>query len=147
MRLGKLRKRDLTPIGAVLAVIVLAVVGYAVFLTGGPSTETLVRRYYASPRGGKVPQYVVRKIDVGPCHTFDAVRPVMASEIPRRHFAADAVLYDCAVTFDGTTHHGCFAVSDNEVVAGSAQPEEELGCLRLWWEPRTRGFIAEPLHG
>ena len=131
-RLDELRKWDLTPIGAVLAVILLAVVGYAVFIAGGPpSTETLVRRYYASPRGGDVPQEVVRRIQVGGCQAIG-------------RFAGDDPVYQCDVTLGQHGYAGCFALSGHEVTKGSAELGENYGCVRLVWSPRNRKLMLDP---
>jgi hypothetical protein len=133
-RLGKLRKWDLTPIGAVLVVILLGGLTYLWFVTAGPpSTETLVRRYYASPRGGGVPKDVVRRINVTTCQATG-------------QSVGDNLIFTCALTLDGETVQGCFALSEDKVVAGSAELGEEVGCTRLVWGPRTRKFISMPMQ-
>jgi hypothetical protein len=131
-RLGKLRNWDLAPIGAVLVVIVLGGLTYLWFVTAGPeSNETLIRNYYASPRGGAVPKDVVLRIRVGTCQaTGDSV--------------GGDLVFICPLTLDGQTVQGCFALGADEIVSGSAQLGEEFGCTRLVWGPRTRSLILNP---
>jgi hypothetical protein len=131
-RLGKLRNWDLAPIGAVLVVVVLGGLTYLWFVTAGPpGNETLIRRYYASPRGGGVPKEVVRRIRVGSCQATG-------------QSVGDTLIFTCVLELDGETSQGCFALAEDKIVAGSAQLGEEVGCTRLVWGPRTRRFISNP---
>ncbi len=55
-RIRELRKWNLAPLGAVLAVVLIGAGVIAMLATGGePSDQSLVRKYFASPAGGRAP--------------------------------------------------------------------------------------------
>jgi hypothetical protein len=122
-RLRELRKWTLAPLGAVLFVFLSgALVVGMIASGGGPSSETLIRKYFTSRAGGGATPEQVRRIQVRDCR--------QTNRVVRKEFVTE-----CTVIWSGRRYGGCFALSRDRVVLGSRQLASlDSGCDRLFWD-------------
>ena len=132
-RLAELRKWTLAPLGAVLAIALLA--GGVVWMLatgGGPSAEEQVQKYFSSAAGGGAPSEQARLIEVEECHpTYRKVR--------------DEFFDECSVIFGGQGFSGCFLWNEDgdEIVLGSRQLATlDPDCDRLFWDASANGLAV-----
>jgi hypothetical protein len=115
-RFRELRKWDLGPIGAVLLVALLVVVGYAVLVGGaqGDGQEKQIRSYYVSSPGGGAPPELAKLINVRDC---DRVGP------PGEYFVVK-----CELEYGGQTFSSCFEFENDRLVTDDQDTATDPEC-------------------
>jgi hypothetical protein len=128
-QLRELRKWTLAPLGAVLAVVLLAAGVVTMLATGGePGPEALIRKYFSSAAGGGATPEQARRIDVPNCQ--------LTNRIVRNEF-----VNECTVIWGGRRYTGCFAFDDDRVVLGSRELGGTSGCPRLVWDSTAESLV------
>jgi hypothetical protein len=132
-RLKELRKWNLAPLGAVLAVVLLGAGAVAFIATGGgPSAEEQIQKYFSSTAGGGAPSEQARLIEVGECH-------------PTHKKVRDEFVDECNLVFHGQGYTGCFLWNDDGdgIVLGSRQLASLApDCDRLFWDKTSQTLVV-----
>jgi hypothetical protein len=131
-QLQELRKWDLAPLGAVLVVVILAVLVILAIAAGrGPGRTALVRDYFASTAGGGAPRDQANLMQVSECQ-------------PTGDFVEEEVVFVCSVTFRNKTYQSCFAFAGDSIAAGSQELATAVParCERVVWSSTVKDLVT-----
>ncbi len=131
MQLRELRKWDLAPLGAILAVVALAALVILAIAAGrGPGRTALVRDYFASSAGGSAPREQANLMQVSECQ-------------PTGDFVEE-VVFVCSVTFRSRTYQPCFAFAGDRITAGSRELADAAPsrCERVVWSDVVKNLVV-----
>jgi hypothetical protein len=130
----ELRKWNLAPLGAVLVVIILAAGAFAFVTTAGDKPtdyEGMIRAYFATKPGGRMPADQVRLITVTSCVPLD------------REARGGRTTYRCSLSFEDQGFVACFAFDQRRVAVGSVElGSPDLGCDRVGWDAKERSLVS-----
>ena len=124
----ELRKWNLAPLGAVLVVVILCAGAFAFVVTAHDNPtdfEGMIRSYFATKPGSRVPPDRIRMIEVPRC-------------IPYAY--SGKTIYKCSISFEDQGFVECFTFDHDRVTSSFA--DRKLGCDLVGWDPSSKSLVV-----
>lgn len=132
-RLNELRKWSITPLGAVLLLALLAIIGFAALAAsvgGNASQEERLRAYFVSPEGGGAPTDQAKLINVPECDRVG--EPQVGYYVLR-----------CTIEYRDDRLSSCFEFHEESIEAVPVNTRARPGCeARVLWSRAENSLIA-----